>query len=309
LLDGHQQLRDRPMADQLEALGALGARVVGTDGHLPLRSSGGGAAGGRVQVSGATSSQFLSGLLMAGPLFQRGLSIEVTDTLVSRPYVDLTVAVMERFGAAVERDGYGRFSVGAGGYAAQRYAIEPDASAASYFFALAAMTHGRIRVEGLGRAAIQGDMGFLDVLAAMGASVRQGEDWTEVVGGELHGVDVDLADISDTAPTLAAVAAVADSPTRLRGIGFVRGKESDRIGAVIAELRRLGVRADEHDDGFTVYPGGLRPEVVRTYADHRLAMAFSLLGMVSDGVSIADPGCVAKTFPSYWDALEGVRAG
>ncbi|MEZ5374405.1 MAG: 3-phosphoshikimate 1-carboxyvinyltransferase [Microthrixaceae bacterium] len=309
VLDGHPQLRDRPMSDQLDALRALGADVQAEDGHLPLRSTGGGVPGGRVAVSGSTSSQFLSGLLLCGPLFNHGVQVEVTDALVSRPYVDMTVAVMEAFGVAVERDAYRLVGCAGGTYTARNYAIEPDASAASYFFGLAAMTRGRIRVEGLGRASIQGDMAFLGVLESMGAAVRQGDDWTEVVGRELHGVDVDLADFSDTAPTLAVVAAAADSPTRIRGIGFVRGKESDRIGAVITELGRLGIRATEHDDGLTVYPGSAGPEVVQTYADHRMAMAFSLLGQVSDGLAIADPGCVAKTFPEYWDTLEAVRAG
>jgi 3-phosphoshikimate 1-carboxyvinyltransferase len=309
MLDGHEQLRARPMSDQLEAMRSLGATLSAVDDRLPLSSTGGGMRGGAVTVSGATSSQFLSGLLLCAPLFGDGLQLEVADELVSRPYIDMTVDVMERFGAAVERDGYRRFGCAPGIYAAQRYAIEPDASAASYFFALAAMTRGRIRVEGLGRSAVQGDMAFLDVLEQMGAVVRQGDDWTEVVGRHLGGVDVDLADFSDTAPTLAVVAAVADSPTRIRGIGFVRGKESDRIGAVITELERLGIASVEHDDGLTVHPGEVRSGVVSTYEDHRLAMAFGLLGLVADGVAIADPGCVAKTFPTYWDVLEDARAG
>ena len=307
MLDGHEQLRTRPMSDQLEAMRSLGATLSAVDDRLPLSSTGGGMRGGAVTVSGATSSQFLSGLLLCAPLFGDGLQLEVADELVSRPYIDMTVDVMERFGAAVERDGYRRFGCAPGIYAAQRYAIEPDASAASYFFALAAMTRGRIRVEGLGRSAVQGDMAFLDVLEQMGAVVRQGDDWTEVVGRDLRGVDVDLADFSDTAPTLAVVAAVADSPTRIRGIGFVRGKESDRIGAVITELERLGIASVEHDDGLTVHPGEVRSGVVSTYEDHRLAMAFGLLGLVADGVAIADPGCVANTFPTYWDVLEGAR--
>ncbi len=308
-LDGHEQLRARPMSDQLAALRTLGAEISAVDERLPLSSTGGGMRGGAVTVSGATSSQFLSGLLLCAPLCDDGVTLEVSDTLVSRPYIDMTVGVMERFGAVVERDGYRRFACGPGVYAAQRYAIEPDASAASYFFALAAMTRGRIRVDGLGRSAVQGDMAFVDVLEQMGAVVRQGDDWTEVVGRDLRGVDVDLADFSDTAPTLAVVAAVADSPTRIRGIGFVRGKESDRIGAVITELERLGIASVEHDDGLTIHPSEVRPGVVNTYEDHRLAMAFGLLGLVADGVEIADPGCVAKTFPTYWDVLEAARTG
>ncbi len=309
VLDGHHQLRNRPMADQVEAMRSLGANLSAVDDRLPLSSTGGGMRGGAVIVSGATSSQFLSGLLLCAPLCDDGVTLEVADTLVSRPYIDLTIGVMERFGVAVERDGYHRFACAPGVYTAQRSAIEPDASAASYFFALAAMTRGRIRVEGLGRSAVQGDMAFLDVLEQMGAVVRQGEDWTEVVGRDLRGVDVDLADFSDTAPTLAVVAAVADSPTRIRGIGFVRGKESDRIGAVITELESLGIRSVEHDDGLTIHPSEIRPGVVNTYEDHRMAMAFGLLGLVADGVAIADPGCVAKTFPTYWDVLEDARSG
>lgn len=306
-VDGHDQMRARPMHDLVTALDALGAQIEPTE-HLPVRLSGGGVGGGTIAVPGSTSSQFLSGLLLSSPYYEDGLDVTIEDTLVSRPYVDMTLSVMEAFGAVVRREGYRRFHVEPGRYHAVEFSVEPDASSASYFFALAAMTRGRVLVQGLGSSSIQGDMGFLDALEQMGAVVRQGPNWTEVVGRGVTGIDIDMADISDTAPTLAVVAAVAESPTRVRNIGFVRGKESDRITAVVTELRRLGVRATEHDDGFTVHPSDVRPGVVCTYADHRIAMAFALLGLCHEGVEIADPGCVAKTFPGFWAAVDTIRA-
>jgi 3-phosphoshikimate 1-carboxyvinyltransferase len=253
------------------------------------------------------SSQFLSGLLLAGP--GNGLRVELTTPLVSAPYVAMTVAVMGAFGAEVRRDG-DAWVVPQRRYRARTYAIEPDASAASYFFAAAVLTDGRVTVPGLGRGSLQGDLAFVDVLERMGAVVERGDDRTTVAAGpHLTGVDVDLSALSDTAQTLAAVAVFADSPTRVRGIGFVRRKETDRLAAVVRELRRCGVQAEETDDGFVVHPGTPRPAVVETYDDHRMAMSFALLGLRVPGIAIADPGCVAKTFPGFWDALEGLRGG
>jgi 3-phosphoshikimate 1-carboxyvinyltransferase len=245
-------------------------------------------------------------LLLAGPLLADGLDVRLTTKLVSRPYAAMTAAVMAAFGAHAEI-GDRLCRVAGGGYRPSEYVVEPDASAASYFFAAAAVTGGRVRVEGLGRTSIQGDMAFLDVLARMGASVKVLDDATEVTGGELHGIDVDLSDLSDTAPTLAVMAALADSPTRVRGIEFVRGKESDRIAAVVAELRRSGVDASEESDGFVVRPSTVRAAVIDPHDDHRLAMAFALLGLRTPGIEIANPACVSKTFPGYFDVLETLR--
>lgn len=305
-IDGHPQMRSRPMNEQVDALEALGAGKFSSR-SLPLISDGGGVDGGEITIPGSTSSQFLSGLLLSSPYFAEGLDVTVEGSLVSRPYVDLTIDVMGAFGVSVARDGYHRFVVRPGGYSATTFRIEPDASTASYFFACAAMTQGRVLVEGLGSASAQGDMGFLDILEDMGAIVRQGSDWTEVVGRGLRGVDVDMSDVSDTAPTLAVVATRADSPTRIRNIGFVRGKESDRIQVVVTELQRLGIEARAHHDGLTIVPGAARPGTVRTYQDHRIAMAFALLGLTNDGIKIADPACVNKTFPAFWDAIEAIR--
>ncbi len=312
-LDGAAGLRARPMGESIAALRALGARVdeEGERGHLPVVVTGPITAteGGVLRVRGDVSSQFLSGVLLAAPAMPEGLTIAVDGPLVSVPYVEMTLAVMRRFGVAVVRPSADVYQVPHARYRADEVVIEPDASAASYAFAAAAITGGRVRVEGLSTASLQGDVRFVDVLEAMGAEVRREDDAVEVRGtGRLHGVDVDLRDLSDTAQTLAVAAVFADGPTTVRGIGFIRAKETDRVAAVVSELRRCGVDADETDDGFVVRPGIPRPAVVQTYDDHRMAMSFALLGLRAPGIEIADPGCVAKTFPGYFAMLDGLRA-
>ncbi|WP_433794212.1 3-phosphoshikimate 1-carboxyvinyltransferase [Actinoplanes sp. CA-252034] len=300
VVDGAEQLRARPFGPVLDALRQIGAGVeeLGNPGFLPAAVTGP-AHGGAVEVSGHISSQFLSGLLMAGPLMAGGLAVSLTSPLVSVPYVEMTKAVMAAFGVTV--DG---LTVPAGGYRPARYAIEPDASAASYFLGAAAITGGQVTVSGLGAESLQGDVRFADVLERMGASVSRTTDSLTVrASGRLHGVDVDMADISDTAQTLAAVAVFADSPTRVRGIGFIRGKETDRIGAVVTELRRAGIDAVEDTDGFTIHPGTPKPTRFATYEDHRMAMSLSLIGLRTPGIEITDPGCVSKTYPAYFTDL------
>jgi 3-phosphoshikimate 1-carboxyvinyltransferase len=308
-LDGAEPLRRRPMADGVAAVRSLGAEVIeeGEPGHLPVVVHGAPPAEGtgprRVAVAGDASSQFLSGLLMTGPRWPRGLQLDVAGSLVSRPYVDMTAAVMRAFGARVDQAG-DTWSVPAGGYRATAYDVEPDASAASYAFAAAAVVGGRVTVPGLGRASLQGDLAFVDVLERMGCRVERGAAATTVERrGPLSGVDVDMGDMSDTAQTLAAVAVFAGSPTRVRGIGFIRAKETDRVGNVVTELRRCGIDASEEPDGYLIRPGTPRPAVVQTYDDHRMAMSFALLGLRAPGIEIADPGVVAKTFPTYWEVL------
>lgn len=285
-IDAAPPMRRRPMAPTFDALRSVGVQIdeLGEPGCLPVLMHTSGVRGGRVSVSGDVSSQFLSGLLMAG--FQ----VDVTTALVSTPYVEMTRAVMHAFGQA------------------RTFAIEPDASAASYFFAAATLCDGRVTVEGLGPSSLQGDTRFVDVLESMGATVERDANRTTVYGtGALHGVDVDLRDLSDMVPTLAAIALFADSPTTIAGVGFIRGKESDRIGDVITELRRCGIEAIEHDDGLTITPGQPRPARIHTYDDHRMAMAFALIGLRVPGIEIEDPECVAKTFPGYFKALDQLR--
>jgi len=311
-VDGALPLRARPMRPSIEALRQLGATVteVGEPGHLPVELSDGPVAGGELEVSGSASSQFLSGLLLAGPAMRTGLVVRVAGDLVSEPYVEMTVGVMGEFGVHVARPDERTWVIEPQAYRSAVHRIEPDASAASYAFAAAAIAGGHVTVEGLGPAARQGDVAFVDVLEAMGATVDRAEERITVrVDRPLHGIEVDMRHISDTAQTVAVVAAVAEGPTRVTGIGFIRGKETDRIRAVVTELRRAGIDAEDEPDGFVVHPGPVRPAVIETYDDHRMAMAFALLGLRHDGIRIADPGCVAKTFPGYWGFLERLRAG
>ena len=318
-LDGGESLRRRPMSETFAGLQQLGATVtfLGRDDSLPAdihldgtdrsgRAAGGVQAGRVVTVAGDRSSQFLSGLLLMGPCLAGGLRLELTSPLVSRPYVDMTISIMRAFGAEVEEDSDGMTVAGAP-YRAGRFAVEPDASAASYFFAMAAICGGRVTVEGLGRSSLQGDVAFVDVLERMGATIERTEDRITVTGPALRGVDADFSLISDTAQTIAAVAAFTEGETRVRGIGFIRGKETDRIAAVVSELIRLGVDATEEPDGFVIRPGRIHGGDVRTYDDHRMAMSFALLGLRVPGIRILDPGCVAKTFPDYFAEVERIR--
>jgi 3-phosphoshikimate 1-carboxyvinyltransferase len=310
-IDGHPQLRARPFGDLADALCRLGVSVefLSDSESLPVRIRGP-IRKRMAHVAADRSSQFLSGLMMAAPVVPGGMWLPVVGSAVSQSYVEMTAAVMEVFGASVRVEPAFVRVLGGGYRSVERLAIEPDASSASYFMAAAAVTGGTVSIEGLGAGSIQGDARFAAVLETMGATIDQDRSSTTVTGGPLRGVDVDLADMSDTAPTLAVVAAVADTPTRVRGIGFVRGKESDRIAAVVAELARCGVEARELEDGFEVVPGtAVTGGRIRTYDDHRIAMAFSVLGLRVPGIQIENPGCVAKTFPGFYEALDGLRSG
>lgn len=315
VVDSAAQLRARPMADLVEALTHIGVNVSGAEGdRLPITVTGSGSVrGGKVRLPGHTSSQFLSGLLLSAPYFRDGLTVELTSELVSKPYLDVTMSTMRSFGVEVANDAYQVFDVPPGRYGGRDlYRIEPDASAASYFLAAAVLCGGRVTIDGLGDGAVQGDVRFADILGRMGAVVSRAGSVLTVESppdGRLRGITVDMADCSDTAQTLAVVAAFAATPTRVSGIGFIRRKETDRIGAVVAELRRCGVDAHEEADGFVVrpVPGAPHGASVHTYDDHRMAMSFSLIGLRVPGIEILDPRCVAKTFPDYFDVLASVR--
>jgi 3-phosphoshikimate 1-carboxyvinyltransferase len=304
LVDGDEQLRGRPFEPLLDALGQLGASVeeLGEPGRLPVAVRGP-ASGGHVRLPGHISSQFLSGLLLAAPLMARGIEVELSSPLVSAPYVRMTASVMDAFGVRV--DG---LAVEPSRYVPADVEIEPDASAAAYFFAAAAICGGSVTVEGLGAGSIQGDVAFVDLLERMGASVQRRAGSITVSGGErLHAIDADLADISDTAQTLAAVAVFAEGETRVRGVGFIRAKETDRIGDLVTELRRAGIEARAQEDGFTVLGGAVRPTRFATYDDHRMAMSLALIGLRAPGIEISGPGCVAKTYPGFFADLELLR--
>jgi 3-phosphoshikimate 1-carboxyvinyltransferase len=311
-LDGTPRMRERPIDDLLQALGQLGVdvRSEARSGCPPVVVRAAGLFGGAAAVSGNISSQFLSGLLLAGPYASRPLELTVTDRLVSVPYIEMTLAVMAAFGVEVKRDGLHRFTVPCGRhYRGREYWIEPDASAASYFFAAAAVTGGEVTVEGLSRDSLQGDVAFCDCLAEMGCKVRYGADSITVLGRPLHGISVDMNAISDTVQTLAAVALFAAGPTTITGVAHVRHKETDRLWAVATELRKLGATVVESQDGLRIVPGPLHGAEIETYDDHRMAMSMAIAGLRLPGVVILDPGCTAKTYPDFFDDLARLAAG
>jgi 3-phosphoshikimate 1-carboxyvinyltransferase len=309
-VDGNQRMRERPQGPLLAALRALGCRLASVFDNdcLPVRIDAEGCPGGEVTMDGALSSQYFTALALAAPHMPRGIAVEVAGELVSQPYLDMTADVMRAFGVELANDAYRRFTVAPGQhYRATEYAVEPDASAASYFYAAAALTGGSVTVRGLTRASRQGDLAFVDVLAQMGCTVSDGPDGVTVTGPErLHGVTVDMNALSDTALTLAALAPFADSPTEVRNIAHVRRQESDRIAAAATELARLGVAVTEYPDGWRIEPGAPSAGAVETYDDHRLAMSFALIGLKTPGLRIRGPECVRKTFPGFfarWAAL------
>ena len=247
---------------------------------------------------------------MAAPYAKSSIEIELITDLNSKPYVDMTIAIMRDFGVAIERHGYERFTIHPSSFLPlSSYAIESDASAASYFFAAPAICEGTVKVENISRKSVQGDIVFLDVLAKMGCSVAETDHCVLVTGhSPLRGIDVDMRDIPDTAQTLAVVAPFASTPTHIRGITSAHVKETDRIRATCTELIRLGVRVDEHDDGMTIHPCEIfTPATVQTYNDHRMAMSFALIGLRVPGVKIENPTCVSKTFPNFFEVLEKLR--
>ncbi|MCO5216604.1 MAG: 3-phosphoshikimate 1-carboxyvinyltransferase [Thermomicrobiales bacterium] len=310
VLDGVPRMRERPIAPMIKALRDLGVDVVSTevDGYPPLEVNANGISGSEVTMAGDKSSQYFTGLLIAAPYARDGMTIRVDGELVSTPYIDITADVMAAFGVEAEIDEeYTEFVVPGGqAYHGRIYDIEPDASNASYFFAAAAVTGGEVRIEGLGIDSLQGDLDFVYVLEAMGATVDVRDTQTIVRGpadGRLRGGEFDMTTISDTAQTLAAIAPFADGPVTIRGIAHNRLKETDRVRDVAIELRKLGQQVDEFEDGMTITPAPIVPAEIETYDDHRMAMSFGVTGLRAPGVRILDPGCTAKTFPDYWDRL------
>jgi 3-phosphoshikimate 1-carboxyvinyltransferase len=307
-LDGTPRMRQRPIGDLLESLRQLGADIVSETGTgcPPVVVKAQGLSGGRATVAGSVSSQFLSALLMAAPYADADVELVVRGDLVSRPYIDMTLAVMASFGVCV-RETPSRFTISAPRrYRGRNYAVEPDASAASYFFAAAAITQGQVTVEGLSSASLQGDLAFCDCLERMGCEVRHGRNHIAVVGRPLGGIDVDMNAISDTVQTLAAVALFAERPTTIRNVAHIRHKETDRIHALAVELRKLGAEVEERADGLKITPRALHAAEINTYDDHRMAMSMALVGLAVPGVVIRDPDCTAKTYPQFFRDLEGL---
>jgi 3-phosphoshikimate 1-carboxyvinyltransferase len=318
-LHGVSRMHERPIGDLVDALNAVGARIsyTGEPGYPPLHIQRGLINAERMQVRGNVSSQFLTALLMAAPLMarQQDLKIEVIGELISKPYIEITLNLMRRFGVEVERDGWQAFTIRAG----QHYAspgtihVEGDASSASYFLAAGAIAGGPVRVEGVGRDSIQGDVRFVEALEQMGATITMGDNWIEARGnGALKAIDADFNHIPDAAMTIAVAALYANGTSTLRNIGSWRVKETDRIAAMAKELRKLGAIVEEGNDYLQVSPPPqIVPAEIDTYDDHRMAMCFSLAslnGALRPGarIGINDPKCVAKTFPEYFEAFEQI---
>ena len=310
VLDGDSRMRERPIGDLIDAFHQLGVELEATNNCPPVEIFAKGLPGGKTKIAGNISSQFLSALLMVAPYAKSPIEIEVTTELNSKPYVDMTIAIMQEFGVQVERQEYEHFVIKPSSFSPlSSYSIESDDSAASYFFSAPAICGGTVRVENISRHSKQGDIVFLDILQQMGCMINEDHNSIEVFGtSSLKGIDVDMRDIPDTAQTLAVIAPFASSPTRIRGIASARLKETDRVQATCIELERLGVRVEEHEDGMTIYPcDKIQPATIQTYNDHRMAMAFSLIGLRIEGITIENPACVSKTFPGYFEVLDRLR--
>ncbi|MCF8094739.1 MAG: 3-phosphoshikimate 1-carboxyvinyltransferase [Desulfobacteraceae bacterium] len=306
---GTPRMHQRPIGELLRALEQIGisARSVNSDNCPPVEISGGEIAGKEVSIDCGNSSQYLSGLLLMAPCTQNGLDIYVTAGPVSRPYVEMTLDVMDKFGINYENQGFSFFRVPGGqSHASGTYTVEPDCSQAGYFWAAAAVTGGRVKVAGIGRDTRQGDVGFVQILEKMGCLVSYEPDGISVTGKALSPVDADMGDMPDLVPTLAVVAAFAHGTTTIRNAAHLRAKESDRLSAVANELAKMGVKVHITEDGLRITGGSPKSAEIETYEDHRIAMSFAVAGLAVPGILIRNPACVEKSFPKFWDVFEGL---
>jgi len=310
-LNGSPRMRERPIAQLVGALQEIGGALGydGAEGYPPLTMAARGLAGGEVVFDSPPSSQFVSALLMVAPYAARDVLIRIKGEVISQPYIDMTIKVMRSLGVEVlASDNADRFVVASTQrYAAKEILIEPDASAATYFWAAAAITGGHVRVTGLSRQSVQGDVGFVEVLERMGCRVDAGDDFLGIQGpppGSLRGIDVDLNAMPDAAQTLAVVALFAYGPTRISHIANLRIKETDRLAALESELTRLGARVEMTEEGLTITPPDqITPATIETYDDHRMVMSFALAGLAADGIVIKNADSVSKSFPDFFETL------
>jgi 3-phosphoshikimate 1-carboxyvinyltransferase len=314
VLTGTPRLQERPLNPLLDALASQGAEITaqGKPGYLPVTLEGGGLRGGKVILHDIDSSQYVSALLMAAPFAAEDTTVVLTGRIPSLPYLTLTVEVMKAFGVEVRVDPTGRYMVRNGRrYQGREYQIEGDVSSASYFFLAAALLRGAIRVENITPLTQQGDIAFLTLLERLGCRVLRGEDYVEITGGILPGGDMgfDLGAMPDMVPTLAVLAALRPGRTVIGNVAHLRLKESDRLAALVNELRKTGIAAEETADGIVIAGGRPRGAAIATYDDHRIAMSFAVLGLAVPGMSIAGEECVGKSFPGFWSALEGLYEG
>lgn len=303
-LDGIARMRERPIGDLLDCLNGLGIHAKSESDNQcpPVLMKPNGWQGGKVSISTGTSSQFLSGILMAAPFSKNDTTITLTGKIVSQPYIDISVKMLQSWGLTVHCISSREFHI-PGNQTGTRfdYHIEPDASAASYFYAIAAICQGSVTTPGLGSQSLQGDLNFVKALERMGCTVFQDDHSTRVIGGPLHGIDIDMNTISDTVMTLGIVACFADGPTHIRNVEHIRHKETDRITALATELRKIGATVEEFQDSLIIHPGAFKVADIFTYNDHRMAMSFAVAGLRIPGITILNPSCVSKTYPKFFD--------
>ncbi len=311
-LTGTKRMSERPIQDLLDGLNQIGvcAESIHKTGAPPIEVHGRSIEGGMMTLDCRLSSQYLSSVLLISPYTEKGLEIEVAGKLVSRPYVDMTIDIMEKLGINISREGYSRFKVpGKQMFKAGSYEVESDCSQASYFWGAAALTGKTVKVKGVSKSSRQGDVRFADVLGQMGCEVKYENDGISVTGKALNAVHVDMSDMPDVVPTLAVVAAFADGTTVIENVAHLKEKECDRLGCVANELVKLGVTAKTTESGLVIEGGqSLRKERIEidTYDDHRMAMSFAIAGLILPGVMIKDEKCVEKSFPNYWEVFEGM---
>jgi len=311
LLTGEPRMKERPIGHLVDALRQAGGNInyIETEGYPPIQIEANGLSAGKVEIEGAISSQFLTALLLAAPMAKDDMTISIIGELVSKPYIDITIHIMKEFGVDVVNDNYEKFTIKGGQTykAVESFMVEGDASSASYFLAAAAIKGGTVKVTGIGKNSIQGDVAFAEVLEKMGAKVEWGDDYVSVTKGELNAVDMDFNHIPDAAMTIATTALFAKGTTILRNIYNWRVKETDRLFAMATELRKVGAEVEEGEDYLKITPPSqLKHAAIDTYDDHRMAMCFSLLALDPVSVTINEPECTAKTFPTYFDVLESV---
>lgn len=310
-LTGEPRMKERPIGHLVDALRQAGATINYTEaeGFPPLQIEANGLLGGKVEIEGSISSQFLTALLFAAPMVKEDMTISILGELVSKPYIDITLHIMKTFGVDVQNDNYETFTIKGGQTykAVEHYMVEGDASSASYFLAAAAIKGGTVKVTGIGKKSIQGDVAFVDVLEKMGAKVEWGDDFVSVTKAELHAIDMDFNHIPDAAMTIATTALFVEGTTVLRNIYNWRVKETDRLFAMATELRKVGAEVEEGEDYLKITaPKQLKHAAVDTYDDHRMAMCFSLLALDPVSVTINEPECTAKTFPTYFEVLDSI---
>jgi 3-phosphoshikimate 1-carboxyvinyltransferase len=309
ILSGTERMQQRPIKDLLDALEQIGVatRSLKKDGFPPTAVTGAPVQGGKIEINCSISSQFLSALLLIGPCTQNGIDITVTSGPVSRPYVDITVDVMQKFGVSVDRNQYEWFRVaGSQGYQSGDYTVEPDCSQAGYFWAAAALTGGAIKVKAISADSRQGDIRLLALFERMGCEIIEESDGIGICGGPLRSIEVDMADMPDAVPTLAVVSAFASGETILKNVAHLQDKESNRLTAVINELSKMGIDALYQDHALIIHGGQPRGAEIETYNDHRIAMSFAVAGLRVAGVFIKNESCVEKSFPNFWDVFDSL---